>query len=404
MIVVVTLLVIYCAYANKNKSKSFNLDIIRLARLNNSDSEISKNLVCNRNYVTTGMPSKLEATVSSFPKIDKSRVKYVKEIGRGNFGIVFQGKAVLTEGEEEQLVAVKTLKDDSSEALADFVKEAKLMFSLDHPNILKIHAVAMSDLPYYMITEYMDQGDLAQYLRGNAGSALKRYMNPLGSHRERTESSISHEPPSLSKSELLDICLQVASGMEYLSLKNHVHRDLACRNCLVRKGLTVKICDFGMGHNLYSQNYYRVNGQAVLPIRWMSPEAVVYGRFSIEGDVWSFGILMWEVFSFAIQPYYGISNEVVAERIRRGNVLDKPWNCPDNVYQVMQECWSMEAKERPTFSELIQFLKDCHLSTSSADEMYLSSDFLEAGDDGSSLGSDNCFQSDDPDLELEETV
>lgn len=109
--------------------------------------------------------------------------------------------------------------------------------------------------------------------------------------------------------------------MSYLAINNHVHRDLACRNCFVKScdwnqtssGLIIKIGDFGMSQNLYSSNYYRVRGQAV---RWMSPEAIIYGKFSIENDVWSFGVVMWEVFSFAMQPYYGTSNEEVTECIR----------------------------------------------------------------------------------------
>ena len=307
--------------------------------------------------------------MDGFPRFDKAKIKYLRQLGQGNFGVVFQGKADgLVEGENETLIAVKTLKEEaSSEGLENFVHEAKLMFSFDHPNIIKIYAVCMGDLPYYMIFEYMEKGDLTQFLHSSASSIQRRYMNPFA-FRSRTESQLSNNPPDLDASQLTEICRQVAAGMEYLAEKKHVHRDLACRNCLVRtvkNGFVIKIGDFGMSHNLYSRDYYKVNGQAILPVRWMSPEAVVYGKFSTAGDVWSFGVVMWEIFSFAMQPYYGTSNEQVTESIRKGRILQKPHDCPNKMYDVMKECWSMNPKERPTFTELHQILKECRLPSSS---------------------------------------
>lgn len=139
-----------------------------------------------------------------------------------------------------------------------------------------------------------------------------------------------------------------------------------------------------MSQNLYSSDYYQVRGQAVLPVRWMSPEAIIYGKFSTESDMWSFGVVMWEVFSFAMQPYYGTSNEEVTEAIRRHKLLVQPTDCPKKMYEIMQMCWTMQPKLRPSFEELYDILSDCRLSVSSSDQ----SDSNCYGDDISDLDSD----------------
>ena len=318
----------------------------------------------NNNYpVIAPLQSESLSIPENFTLLDGKNIKYVCQLGQGNFGIVFKGRAfdLKKGGEEEGIdVAVKMLKEEAtSEVKQDFIDEAKLMFTFDHPNILKIHGVCMSEMPYQLVFEYMDEGDLTKFLRSRASSQQRRLINPF-SYRSRTESSYSDDPPSLTKTELLYICKQIAAGMNYLSENNHVHRDLACRNCLIKSDLVVKIGDFGMSKNLYSKDYYRINGKAVLPVRWMSPESLIYGKFSIEGDVWSFGVVMWEVFSFALQPYYGITNEQVIEVVRKGRTLRRPDNCPEEIYKIMKECWEMDPADRPAFSELYNLLYGQH--------------------------------------------
>ena len=338
-------------------------------------------MVENGNYVTDlPLTPKMIQTISKFHQLNnqmtKSSIRYIKQIGQGNFGVVFMGKMLDVFGilSEESIVAVKTLKDDCQEALEDFAREARIMLQLDHPNIIKLYGVCTESMPYYLVFEYMDQGDLAKFLRENASSQQRRYMNPSSGRHSRTESTLSDDPPSLSRNQLADISKQIASGMEYLAAKDHVHRDLACRNCLVKScpkaeetcsKVIVKIGDFGMSHDLYQRNYYRVQGQAVLPVRWMSPEAVVYGKFTTAGDVWSFGVTMWEIFSFAIQPYYGISNEEVTKFIRSGKHLEKPRDCPDQIYAIMQQCWNLEPEERPSFTILQEMINEFRFSFSS---------------------------------------
>lgn len=359
----VVVLIVTTIFISVLKVKSRKLEVARkssdkLARLTTTmlDSKYVTNPEYKKHQISQQQQQSTGSIVipESFLLIPKETIKYISQLGHGNFGIVYKGKTMaLGDGDEEIEVAVKTLKADANpEVRSDFIEEAKLMFSFSHPNILKIYGVSMSEDPYQMVFEYMDEGDLTQFLRNRASSCHRRLLNPF-SYRSRTESSYSDDPALLTKTQLLHICKQIAAGMAYLASLNHVHRDLACRNCLVNKSMTVKIGDFGMSRKLYSKDYYRINGQAVLPVRWMSPEALIYGKFSVEGDVWSFGVVMWEVFSYALQPYYGISNEEVTEAIRRGRTLKIPEDCPAEVYDLMKECWTMDSQSRPDFDELL---------------------------------------------------
>lgn len=345
------------------------------------------------------LPAKVAEAITSFKQVPKENIEYVKQLGQGFFGMVFKGKMKpqFDKQSEECFVAVKTLKEDSNAGIEAFVNEAKLMFGFNHQNIVKILGVSMTQTPYYLIFEYMDKGDLAKFLRENASSLQRRCMDPANRPRSRTESTLSDDPAMLNTEQLADICKQIAEGMNYLSKLNYVHRDLACRNCLVQSlpedmthtasRVLVKIGDFGLSHNLYSKDYYRVRGQAVLPIRWMSPEAIIYGKFSTAGDVWSFGVVMWEVFTFGLQPYYGQSNEEVMDNVRKGKLLSKPSDCSPRLYTIMTECWQRDDHTRPSFAEILGYLDACRLSTSSEEDSvsmysgYSTDAFLEENSD-----------------------
>ncbi|XP_074608294.1 tyrosine-protein kinase transmembrane receptor Ror-like isoform X2 [Acropora palmata] len=274
-----------------------------------------------------------------------STIEYVRDLGSGNFGLVFLGRAYgLVPGKEEVelLVAVKTLKEGSStEVKEDFFKEVALMSLLHHENIVELLAVSTEEEPYGMIFEFMELGDLNQYLR-KAGPFFE------GEEKDKV---------TLTKDNLLSIALQCASGMEHLQALRFVHRDVATRNCLVRTGMVVKISDFGMSRDIYASDYYKVEGQALLPIRWMPPEALFLGKFTVESDVYSFGVLLWEIYALAMQPYYGYNNEEVVEFIKKGVNLGQPDDCPDHVYQVMRNCWHKDVSQRPTFPLIIAQLK-----------------------------------------------
>lgn len=149
---------------------------------------------------------------------------------------------------------------------------------------------------------------------------------------------------------------QIADGMAYLAAKKFVHRDLAGRNCMVADDLTVKIGDFGMTRDIYETDYYRKGGKGLLPVRWMAPESLKDGVFTSQSDVWSYGVVLWEIVTLAQQPYQGLSNEQVLKFVLRGETQDKPEKCPEHLFTIMKLCWNWSPKDRPTFIELIEML------------------------------------------------
>uniref|UniRef100_A0A4W4EQ84 Discoidin domain-containing receptor 2 n=1 Tax=Electrophorus electricus TaxID=8005 RepID=A0A4W4EQ84_ELEEL len=248
------------------------------------------------------------------------------------------------------LVAVKMLRADANKnARNDFLKEIKIMSRLKDPNIIRLLGVCMSSDPLCMITEYMENGDLNQF---------------LSRHEPEGMIALLSNAPTVSYSNLQHMATQIASGMKYLSSLKFVHRDLATRNCLVGKNYTIKIADFGMSRNLYSGDYYRIQGRAVLPIRWMSWESILLGKFTTASDVWAFGVTLWETLTFCKeQPYSQLSDEQVIENTgeffrdqRRQIYLPQPALCPDPIYKLMLSCWHRNAKERPSFQEIHRIL------------------------------------------------
>ena len=169
------------------------------------------------------------------------------------------------------------------------------------------------------------------------------------------------QPPKLTQHSLLQIILQVADGMSYLSSNKIIHGDLAARNCLISSELRVKVADLGIGHDVYNDDYYD-DGTQLLPIRWMPPEILRTAEFSIYSDMWSFGVLCWEVFSFGRQPYEMVSNEELLTLIPAGVQLQIPEEgCPNPLYAIMQECWNMQPEKRPKFAYLCVAIIDLDL-------------------------------------------
>ncbi|XP_067047151.1 muscle, skeletal receptor tyrosine-protein kinase-like isoform X2 [Acropora muricata] len=275
-------------------------------------------------------------------------VSYIKDIGEGFFGKVFQGRAaglIENQPKKEVAVAVKALKDEpSKEQKEEFFREVTLMSVLSHPNIVKLLAVSTEEEPYGMVFEFMSQGDLNQYLR----SAL-----PAETSLNSKETAVY-----LSQEDLVSISIQIAEGMQYLAEMKFVHRDLATRNVLVGEDLVVKIADFGMSRDVYCSQYYKMSKETLLPIRWLAPEAYLYGKFSLQSDVYAYGVVLWEIFTFGLQPYYGYTNKEVMQFIEKGIHLGKPDNCPDFVYAIMKECWLKDPEKRLKFREVIKRLQD----------------------------------------------
>uniref|UniRef100_A0A3Q1ELJ8 receptor protein-tyrosine kinase n=1 Tax=Acanthochromis polyacanthus TaxID=80966 RepID=A0A3Q1ELJ8_9TELE len=251
------------------------------------------------------------------------------------------------------LVAVKILRPDASKnARNDFLKEVKILSRLKDPNIIRLLGVCVSSDPLCMVTEYMECGDLNQYL----------------SHRVLLDKSgPSHNTPTISYPALISMASQIASGMKFLSSLNFVHRDLATRNCLVGGGERhIKIADFGMSRNLYAGDYYRIQGRAVLPIRWMAWECILMGKFTTASDVWAFGVTLWEMLSVCQeQPYSNLTDEQVIDNAGeffrdqgRQVYLSRPAVCPQGLYELMLSCWNRDCKLRPSFASIHSFLTE----------------------------------------------
>ncbi|NXF75036.1 DDR2 protein, partial [Sclerurus mexicanus] len=319
--------------------------------------------------LTMDLLSGKDVAVEEFPR---KLLTFKEKLGEGQFGEVhlcevegmekFTGKDFALEGLGSSsdcpvLVAVKMLRADANKnARNDFLKEIKIMSRLKDPNIIRLLAVCITDDPLCMITEYMENGDLNQFLsRQQAGS-------PAAGHVPTVSTSALPCPPG---SDLRFMATQIASGMKYLSSLNFVHRDLATRNCLVGKQYTIKIADFGMSRNLYSGDYYRIQGRAVLPIRWMSWESILLGKFTTASDVWAFGVTLWETFTLCReQPYSQMSDEQVIENTGeffrdqgRQTYLPQPALCPDSVYKLMLSCWRRDTKDRPSFQDIHRLLQ-----------------------------------------------
>ncbi|NXN18917.1 DDR2 protein, partial [Indicator maculatus] len=312
--------------------------------------------------LTMDLLSGKDVAVEEFPR---KLLTFKEKLGEGQFGEVhlcevegmekFTGKDFALEGLDATsncpvLVAVKMLRADANKnARNDFLKEIKIMSRLKDPNIIRLLAVCIAEDPLCMITEYMENGDLNQFL------CRQQAASPTASHA-----------PAVSYSELRFMATQIASGMKYLSSLNFVHRDLATRNCLVGKQYTIKIADFGMSRNLYSGDYYRIQGRAVLPIRWMSWESILLGKFTTASDVWAFGVTLWETFTLCReQPYSQMSDEQVIENTGeffrdqgRQIYLPQPALCPDSVYKLMLSCWRRDTKDRPSFQDIHRLLQE----------------------------------------------
>lgn len=280
-----------------------------------------------------------------------SDIEFGGTIGEGEFGVVRFGrmklsavppycKDLVTYNTSPFLAcAVKLLKDGADEkSKRDFNEEAKILANFNHPNVIRLISVFMNNsLPQMFATEFMRFGDLRGFLRKSESKKL--FWNAK---------------------EFLFVALQVAKGMEYLQSIRFIHRDLAARNCLVTSGLVVKISDFGLTKQLViEKDYYKLQTKGKLPVKWMSPEAIGFRRFSHASDVWSFGVVLWEIFSYSASPYKNVHPADLLVYLEKGNRLECPSTCMNlpTLYDWMLCCWEMEASSRPSFTECVTFLQ-----------------------------------------------
>ncbi|XP_045468365.1 proto-oncogene tyrosine-protein kinase ROS isoform X2 [Harmonia axyridis] len=304
--------------------------------------ELPRRGVHNTNvlYVST-QPTPEE--IKLLPHIKREQITLTKFLGSGAFGEVFEGKAKDIPGHTK--VAIKTLrKGASDQEKTEFLQEAQLMSHFKHEHILELLGVCLDNDPHFIIMELMQGGDLLTYLRSS--------RNPVAN------------TPMLTLIELLKMCVDVARGCKYLEEMHFVHRDLACRNCLVSSTdpevRIVKIGDFGLARDIYKNDYYRKEGEGLLPVRWMAPESLMDGVFTSQSDVWAFGVLLWEIMTLGQQPYPARNNLEVLHYVKSGGRLGKPIDCPIELHSLMLQCWLFTPDSRPTFKYCLEVLENLH--------------------------------------------
>uniref|UniRef100_A0A674PI18 receptor protein-tyrosine kinase n=1 Tax=Takifugu rubripes TaxID=31033 RepID=A0A674PI18_TAKRU len=274
-----------------------------------------------------------EAVREFAKEIDPSCVKIEEVIGSGEFGEVYKGR-LKPIGKKEIPVAIKTLKVGYSERQRrDFLSEASIMGQFDQPNIIRLEGVVTKSRPTMIITEFMENGALDSFLRQNDGQ--------------------------FSVIQLVGMLRGIASGMRYLAEMSYVHRDLAARNILVNSNLVCKVSDFGLSRYLEedaSDSTYTSSLGGKIPVRWTAPEGIAYRKFTSASDVWSYGIVTWEVMSYGERPYWDMSNQDVINAIEQDFRLPAPMDCSVVLHQLMLDCWQKDRNARPKFPDIVSML------------------------------------------------
>ncbi|XP_075066138.1 macrophage colony-stimulating factor 1 receptor isoform X2 [Mixophyes fleayi] len=329
----------------------------------------------------------------------RANLHFGKTLGAGAFGKVMEATAFGMGKDDSALrVAVKMLKPSAhSDEVEALMSELKILSHLgNHQNIVNLLGACTSGGPILVITEYCQHGDLLNFLRKKAEALNSMFTETLaestGNYKnmsvEQNDSGFGSKDnssnvdmkPATSKTnskqgdlledeedvddhlpldlhDLLNFSLQVAQGMSFLASKNCIHRDVAARNVLVTQGRLAKICDFGLARDIENDSNYVVKGNARLPVKWMAPESIFDCIYTVQSDVWSYGILLWEMFSLGRSPYTGIIvNRKFYKMIKEGYKMDCPDYAPIEIYRLMKSCWDLEPTLRPTFNQITDII------------------------------------------------
>jgi len=313
--------------------------------------------VCKRKAAGSRTPSTINSTVKSMEltnfsdksapyikEVPHDNITLLQELGTGAFGPVYKGQVFGLYGNNTaSTVFAKVLKEKPlSEELQQFNEELSGMSNVRHQTVLSLLAVCNQTGHQCLLYEHLPMGDLRQFLLSQAG---RGHM--------------------LTNREVMYMVTQIANAIEYLASYLFVHKDIAAHNVMVSQNLNVKISTLKITQGLYSNHYYNLHSK-LLPIRWLPPETITYGRFSLETDVYSFGVLLWEAFSGGTEPYAGFSNQEVIEAVRSRELLALPNGCPPKIYSLMMECWHEMPAKRPTAKEVHQKMRAWYLDNSYA--------------------------------------
>uniref|UniRef100_A0A4W3HQ32 receptor protein-tyrosine kinase n=1 Tax=Callorhinchus milii TaxID=7868 RepID=A0A4W3HQ32_CALMI len=335
-----------------------------------------------------------DASKWEFPR---DRLKLGKALGRGAFGKVVEASAFgINKSAMCKTVAVKMLKEGAIDSeYKALMSELKILIHIgNHLNVVNLlGACTRHGGPLLVIVEYCKYGNLSNYLKSKRNNFVLHKVTAhlvallkVGCKKQRlasvtsSESSTSsgfdedktvsdveeeeedaddlfHQP--ITMEDLISYSFQVARGMEFLALRKCIHRDLAARNVLLSENNVVKICDFGLARDIYKDPDYVRKGDARLPLKWMAPESIFDKVYNTQSDVWSFGVLLWEIFSLGASPYPGVQiDEDFCRRLKEGTRMRAPEYSTPDIYQTTLDCWHSDPKDRPTFSELVRRLGD----------------------------------------------
>ncbi|XP_033744660.1 hepatocyte growth factor receptor-like [Pecten maximus] len=288
-----------------------------------------------------GEPANLMVDLGTIDMLQKQHLLVSRDnlllgesLGHGQFGCVYKGYLSKPGAKGEELVAVKTILNTSSKDvdIGEFMNEALIMKDFNHPNVLSLIGVCIDKGEFpLVILPFMENGDLLAYIRDEQNMPLVK--------------------------DLVFFGLDIAKGMEYLASIKFVHRDLAARNCMLDDKFIARVADFGLSRDIYSNHYYSSDNKKKLPVKWMAPESLEKGKYSSKSDVWSFGVVLWELITRGNSPYAVVDNWDMYKYLKEGRRLPKPPYCPPRLFQMMQCCWEFTPSRRPTFRDLIKEIK-----------------------------------------------
>lgn len=272
----------------------------------------------------------------------------------GNFSSLFLGSISEKKTEEDEerkvsLVMVKLLKEkyNLEAEQENFEKDAIALTTFSHPYVQSLFGVCVDSLPLCLVFEFSEHDECLQQFLIESGRGL------CSIHRR---ADIQNSKPKLSNIDQISIAKQIANGMEYLADKGYVHRELCTKNCIIGKGMVAKISNLGFSWKGPNSDYFSLDEseRAGYPVRWLPPETLQFGIFEEDTDIWSFGVLLWEIYSSGLTPYYGMNDDEVISLVEGGDILPCPKEAPKEMYEVMEGCWSLEPTERPRFNSIHQ--------------------------------------------------
>ncbi|XP_033207757.1 fibroblast growth factor receptor 3-like isoform X3 [Belonocnema kinseyi] len=309
-----------------------------------------------------GSISEYELPLDSAWELSREHLALGCTLGEGAFGKVVRAQTNTGKPGIPSIVAVKMLKEGHTDSeMMDLVSEMEMMKMIGkHVNIINLLGACTQGGPLYVVVEFAPHGNLRDFLREHR--PCSGYETAIGQDEK--------EKKTLTQKDLVSFAYQVARGMEYLASRRCIHRDLAARNVLVSEEYVLKIADFGLARDIHCHDYYRKTTDGRLPVKWMAPEALFHRIYTTQSDVWSYGILLWEIMTLGGTPYPSVpSVEKLFQLLRTGHRMEKPPCCSIEIYMLMRDCWSYQPNERPMFGELVEDLD--RVLTITTNEEYL---------------------------------